>query len=163
MRRAGWAVRLLPTTSAAATRRARRTLVDLAARDRRWCQGNMQHLALLRARGLRPISRLHMLIGIFSYLTSPLWLLFLLIGLLASLQARYLPLHHGTVGFDLLGAARAGRRAGPWTLRDHDDRAGGAEADRARAAAGPSDDATSLRWHRRRARQRRHRDRPLPR
>ncbi len=100
VRRAGWAVRLLPTTTGS-YEESPPSLVDLATRDRRWCQGNLQHVALLRARGLRPISRLHLLIGIFGYLTSPLWLLFLLIGLLASLQARYLPLHHGTVGFDL--------------------------------------------------------------
>ena len=100
VRRAGWAVRLLPTVTGS-YEESPPSLVDLGTRDRRWCQGNMQHLALLRARGLRPISRLHLLIGIFSYLTSPLWLLFLLLGLLASIQARYLPLRQGTVGFDL--------------------------------------------------------------
>ena len=114
VRRAGWAVRLLPTTTGS-YEESPPSLVDLATRDRRWCQGNMQHLALLRARGLRPISRLHLLIGIFSYLTSPLWLLFLLIGLLASLQARYLPLHHGTVGFDLLALPEQDADASPWT------------------------------------------------
>ena len=63
------------------------SLLDFAARDRRWCQGNLQHLAVLPARGLHWVSRLHLLTGIGSYLTAPLWLLFLVFGILISLQA----------------------------------------------------------------------------
>ncbi len=51
-----------------------------AQRDRRWCQGNLQHALLLFARGLRGTSRLQFLFGIFSYLAGPMWLLFLLIA-----------------------------------------------------------------------------------
>jgi membrane glycosyltransferase len=54
------------------------SIVDNARRDRRWCQGNMQHSMVLFARGLRGISRIHLLLGIFGYLASPLWLMFLL-------------------------------------------------------------------------------------
>ena len=53
-------------------------MIENARRDRRWCQGNMQHGVVLFARGLRGISRIHLLLGIFGYLASPLWLLFLL-------------------------------------------------------------------------------------
>lgn len=49
-----------------------------AQRDRRWCQGNLQHGMLLFARGLRGVSRIHLLLGIFGYLASPLWLLLVL-------------------------------------------------------------------------------------
>ncbi len=56
------------------------TLEEFLARDRRWCQGNLQHLRIVAARGLRSASRIHLLIGIFSYLTSPLWLLFLMLS-----------------------------------------------------------------------------------
>jgi len=56
------------------------TLIDNAKRDRRWCQGNMQHSWLLFARGFRPVSRLHLLFGIMGYVASPLWLLFLLLS-----------------------------------------------------------------------------------
>ena len=56
------------------------TLIDSAKRDRRWCQGNMQHSWLLFARGFRPVSRLHLLMGIMGYVASPLWLLFLLLS-----------------------------------------------------------------------------------
>ncbi len=60
-------------------------------RDRRWCQGNLQHVAVLPSRGLHWISRLHLLTGIGSYITAPLWLLFLLSGIVIALQARFIP------------------------------------------------------------------------
>jgi membrane glycosyltransferase len=53
-------------------------IIENAQRDRRWCQGNMQHGMVLFARGLRGVSRIHLLLGIFGYLASPLWLLFLI-------------------------------------------------------------------------------------
>jgi membrane glycosyltransferase len=53
-------------------------MIANARRDRRWCQGNLQHGMLLFARGLRGVSRIHLLLGIFGYLAGPLWLLFLL-------------------------------------------------------------------------------------
>ncbi|HTX21502.1 MAG TPA: glucans biosynthesis glucosyltransferase MdoH [Candidatus Aquilonibacter sp.] len=53
-------------------------MIENAQRDRRWCQGNLQHGLVLFAKGLRGVSRLHLILGIFGYLTSPLWLLFLL-------------------------------------------------------------------------------------
>jgi membrane glycosyltransferase len=52
-------------------------MISNAQRDRRWCQGNLQHSLVLFGRGLRGISRIHFLMGIFGYLASPLWLLFL--------------------------------------------------------------------------------------
>ena len=67
------------------------SLMDMAVRDRRWCQGNLQHIAILPARGLNWVSRMHLLTGIGSYLTAPLWLLFLLSGVLIALQARFIP------------------------------------------------------------------------
>jgi membrane glycosyltransferase len=51
------------------------TLPDLAVRDRRWAQGNIQHLALLGSTGFHWVSRLQLLIGASAFLTSPLWLL----------------------------------------------------------------------------------------
>lgn len=53
-------------------------LIENAQRDRRWCQGNLQHALLLLAKGLRGVSRVHLLLGIFGYLSGPLWLAFLL-------------------------------------------------------------------------------------
>jgi membrane glycosyltransferase len=56
------------------------TLVDHLKRDRRWCQGNLQHLWLIFARKLPGTVRMHLFMGIMAYLGSPLWFLFLLIG-----------------------------------------------------------------------------------
>jgi membrane glycosyltransferase len=53
-------------------------MIENAQRDRRWCQGNLQHTLVVFARKLRGVSRIHMLMGIFGYLASPLWLLFLI-------------------------------------------------------------------------------------
>jgi membrane glycosyltransferase len=46
-------------------------------RDRRWCHGNLQHIWFLFSRGLTMPSRINILIGVMGYLSSPLWLLFL--------------------------------------------------------------------------------------
>ena len=63
----------------------------LAARDRRWCQGNLQHMRLLGTAGLHPLSRLHLVMGMMCYLASPLWLLFLLSGMSLALHAYLVP------------------------------------------------------------------------
>jgi membrane glycosyltransferase len=56
------------------------SLVDHLIRDRRWCQGNLQHLWLIFARKLPFSVRMHLFMGIMAYLGSPLWFLFLLFG-----------------------------------------------------------------------------------
>ncbi len=56
------------------------TLMDHLIRDRRWCQGNLQHLWLIFARKLPFSVRMHLFMGIMAYLGSPLWFLFLLLG-----------------------------------------------------------------------------------
>lgn len=88
IRRAGWAVHMAPGLGGS-YEEGPPSLTDVAVRDRRWCQGNLQHAKVLPARGLHPVSRLHLLMGIGSYITSPLWLLFLLAGVLISLQSRF--------------------------------------------------------------------------
>ena len=88
MRRAGWAIHMAPMLGGS-FEECPPSLLDFAARDRRWCQGNLQHLAVLPARGLHWVSRLHLLTGIGSYLTAPLWLIFLALGILISLQAQF--------------------------------------------------------------------------
>ena len=90
MRRAGWAVHMMPAL-VGSYEECPPSLMDLAVRDRRWCQGNLQHIAVLPTRGLHYISRLHLLMGIGSYVTAPLWLLFLVLGIMISLQAAFTP------------------------------------------------------------------------
>jgi membrane glycosyltransferase len=90
IRRGGWSVHLVPSL-AGSYEEGPPTLADLAVRDRRWCQGNLQHAGVLPARGLHWISRIHLLMGIGCYITAPLWLLFLVLGVLISLQASLIP------------------------------------------------------------------------
>jgi membrane glycosyltransferase len=89
LRRAGWAVWMVPAL-VGSYEESPPNVTDMAIRDRRWCQGNLQHMAVLPARGLYWVSRMHMLVGVGSYVTAPLWLLFLLVGILISLQARFI-------------------------------------------------------------------------
>ncbi|HMV43322.1 MAG TPA: glucans biosynthesis glucosyltransferase MdoH [Leptospiraceae bacterium] len=52
-------------------------VIDSLKRDQRWCQGNLQHFWFLFAKGLKFTSRIHILLGIFSYASSLLWFMFL--------------------------------------------------------------------------------------
>ena len=90
IRRGGWGVHMVPNLEGS-YEEGPPSLTDLAIRDRRWCQGNLQHAAVLPARGLALASRIHLLTGIGSYITSPLWLIMLLVGLAISVQARFIP------------------------------------------------------------------------
>jgi membrane glycosyltransferase len=87
LRRAGWQVRLAPGLGGS-YEECPPTLPDMAVRDRRWCQGNIQHLSVVGARGLHWMSRFHMLQGAMGYLMSPLWLLFLAFSTLLAVQER---------------------------------------------------------------------------
>lgn len=89
MRRSGWAIHMVPWLRGS-YEESPPSLMDLAVRDRRWCQGNLQHMAVLPTRGLHFVSRLHLMTGIGSYITAPIWLLFLLAGVLLSVQARFI-------------------------------------------------------------------------
>mgnify|MGYP000154810387 FL=1 len=88
--RGGWSAWLLPELKGS-YEECPPSMIDFAARDRRWCQGNLQHIKVLISRGLHPVSRVHFLTGIMSYLSSPLWLLFLLAGLSMVLFREFIP------------------------------------------------------------------------
>jgi len=100
MRRAGWAVYMLPELEGS-FEQSPPGFIELAARDRRWTQGNLQHLKVITASGLHWMSRLHLLQGIMSYLASPLWLALILIGLGLSLQAHFAVLDYFPDGLAL--------------------------------------------------------------
>lgn len=73
LRRAGWHVYLLPELKGS-YEEVPSNLLDYATRDRRWVQGNIQHLALLTGSGLHSLSRLHFLFGAVAYLSTLVWL-----------------------------------------------------------------------------------------
>ena len=85
LRRAGWAVRLIGLRDGS-YEETPPSVIDHVLRDRRWCQGNLQHLRVLAAAGFHPVSRFHLLQGIMAYMVSPLWILFLLCGVAAHLE-----------------------------------------------------------------------------
>jgi membrane glycosyltransferase len=89
MRRAGYAVYMLPSLGGS-YEECPPSLIDVAARDRRWCQGNLQHISVLPAKGLTLSTRQHFTTGIMGYVASPLWLAQLLVGILLVLQASYI-------------------------------------------------------------------------
>jgi membrane glycosyltransferase len=76
LRRGGWHCWLLPELRGS-YEELPSNLLDYAVRDRRWVQGNLQHARLLFLPGLHGMSRLHLAMGIFAYLASPLWLILL--------------------------------------------------------------------------------------
>jgi membrane glycosyltransferase len=86
MRRAGWRVIVAPEIEGS-YEEAPPTLVEFAKRDRRWCRGNIQHVPVLFAPGLHWVSRMHIIVGIMAYVSSPLWLLFLLCGAAIGIEA----------------------------------------------------------------------------
>jgi membrane glycosyltransferase len=53
------------------------TLLEEMKRDRRWCQGNLQHLRLLFTEGLFGAHRALFLNGVLSYVSAVLWFAFL--------------------------------------------------------------------------------------
>ena len=98
--RGGWRTWLLPELSGS-YEECPPSIIDFAIRDRRWCQGNLQHIKVLLSRNLNPISRIHFLIGIMSYVSSPLWLCFLLVGIAAALGKALIPTNYFPVGYSL--------------------------------------------------------------
>jgi membrane glycosyltransferase len=93
LRRAGWEVWLAYDLEGS-YEEIPPTLIDYAKRDRRWCQGNLQHVRLALAHGFNGLSRLHFLMGVMSYVASPLWLLFLIAtGVEAFIQAQHHPVY----------------------------------------------------------------------
>jgi membrane glycosyltransferase len=79
MRRAGWQV-WLATDIEGNYEECPPTVTDLAQRDRRWLQGNLQHARLIFARGFHMANRVHFILGILAYLASPLWLALIVVS-----------------------------------------------------------------------------------
>ena len=79
LRRAGWQAYLLTETTGS-YEEVPSNMIEYATRDRRWVQGNIQHLGLLGVKGLKTTSRLHFLFGAFAYISSLLLLMVLAFG-----------------------------------------------------------------------------------
>ena len=82
--RGGWKVEVAPELGGS-FEHGPENMVEHAKRDRRWCQGNLQHRRLVWAPGLRLWSRFTFVQGIMAYAVSPLWLALLATSILATI------------------------------------------------------------------------------
>lgn len=78
MRARGWKL-IIDADSRGSFEDVPETIASYMRRDRRWAQGNLQHLRLLTRAGLHPLSRFHLSLGILSYLSAPIWMLLVLL------------------------------------------------------------------------------------
>jgi membrane glycosyltransferase len=81
MRRAGWQVWLVSDLPGSWEQQPPHLLAELQ-RDRRWCQGNLQNARLIAEPGLHAVHRAMFATGAMAYLSAPLWLAFVGLGLL---------------------------------------------------------------------------------
>ncbi len=79
MRRAGWQVWLAADLPGSWEQQPPHLLAELQ-RDRRWCQGNLQNAQLIAEPGLHPVHRAMLATGAMAYLSAPLWLGFIGLG-----------------------------------------------------------------------------------
>ncbi|WP_349665891.1 glucans biosynthesis glucosyltransferase MdoH [Phaeovulum sp. NW3] len=84
--RAGWIVRLDDDLDGS-FEEGPENIVDHAKRDRRWCQGNLQHSRIIGAPGLKAWSRFVFALGIMAYIAPLFWLGFILASIAAPLLA----------------------------------------------------------------------------
>jgi membrane glycosyltransferase len=87
LQRADWDVHMVPTVEGSYEGQPP-TLPDVIARDRRWAQGNLQHLSIVPASGLTHMGRIHLLMGATSYLISLVWAASLAVGVVLALQGQ---------------------------------------------------------------------------
>ena len=88
LRRAGWRVEIAGDI-VGSYEEAPPTIVDLAARDRRWCQGNIQQVQILFTRGFDWLSKVHIFAGLMSYVSGLLWLSLAVMGVLIACNAKF--------------------------------------------------------------------------
>lgn len=80
--RGGWAVRLDDDLDGS-YEEGPENILDHAKRDRRWCQGNLQHSKVIGAPGLPAWSRFSLFQGIFAYIAPLIWLAFIVASVAA--------------------------------------------------------------------------------
>ncbi|MDR2946014.1 MAG: glucans biosynthesis glucosyltransferase MdoH [Candidatus Adiutrix sp.] len=66
------------------------SLIDELVRDRRWCQGNLQHSRLIFTRGFFPTHRALFVNGIMSYGSAMLWFFFLIASTVSAVSSLFI-------------------------------------------------------------------------
>ncbi len=87
LQRAGYGVHMAPTLDGS-YEGLPPTLMELVVRDRRWAQGNLQHLSIVGASGITGMGRVHLAMGALSYLVSAIWAASLVVGVMLALQSQ---------------------------------------------------------------------------
>ena len=82
LRRDGWRVIMAPALGGS-WEELPTNMLDFAGRERRWCQGNLQHGRLLGMAGLPATNRAHLAIGILYYVCGLSWAAMVALPLLA--------------------------------------------------------------------------------
>jgi len=88
LRRAGWRVEIAGDI-VGSYEEAPPTIVDLAARDRRWAQGNIQQIQILFSKGFDWLSKVHIGAGLMGYMSGFLWLCLIITGVLIAGNAKF--------------------------------------------------------------------------
>ncbi len=88
LRRAGWRVEIAGDI-VGSYEEAPPTIVDLAARDRRWAQGNIQQIQILFSKGFDWLSKVHIGAGLMGYVSGLLWLCLVVTGVAIAANARF--------------------------------------------------------------------------
>ncbi len=88
LRRAGWRVEIAGDI-VGSYEEAPPTVVDLAARDRRWAQGNIQQIQILFAKGFDWLNRVHIGAGLMGYVSGLLWLSLVVMGVFIAGWAKF--------------------------------------------------------------------------
>ena len=101
MARAGYEVWFLPEI-AGSFEEVPANILGFLARERRWMQGNLQHLRFVFLPGLRSIHRETFLNGSLGYIAAPLWAFFLVLSTYGMLHF----LRFGMSGFGNLSSLR---------------------------------------------------------
>lgn len=99
--RSGWHVEISPEVRGS-SEAGPEDVATFHRRDRRWCQGNLQHLRAIFVHRLHPVSRFHLAFGVQSYLSSPIWLALIVLFLLAGMAPGAVPVLSGALALLLV-------------------------------------------------------------
>lgn len=99
--RGGWDVRIDPDLGGS-YEEGPEDIVAHARRDRRWCQGNLQHARLIGLPGLSGWSRFSFILNVTTYAMAAVWALFLLASLLRPLAVDDAPKATFPTGYEAL-------------------------------------------------------------
>lgn len=90
MRRAGYEVLVLPLETGSYEANPPH-LLEFIRRDLRWCQGNLQYRRLVGLPGLKPVSRMQLVLAILMFLGSPAWIGFMVGAAVLGLVSETIP------------------------------------------------------------------------